>query len=84
VPFLTRGLALPASPFFCGLLDFYDLNLTHLNPNSILQIAIFVHLCEAFLISGFENIFTTVGPGWPEDNINLLVVPAWSFVGVGK
>jgi hypothetical protein len=49
VPFLTRGLALPASPFFHGLLDFYDLNLTHLNPNSILQIAIFVHLCEAFL-----------------------------------
>jgi hypothetical protein len=49
VPFLIRGLALPASPFFRGHLDFYDLNLTHLNPNSILQIAIFVHLCEAFL-----------------------------------
>jgi hypothetical protein len=47
--FLIRGLALPISPFFCGLLDFYDLNLTHLNPNSILQVAIFVHLCEAFL-----------------------------------
>jgi hypothetical protein len=49
VPFLIRGLALPISPFFCGLLDFYDLNLTHLNPNSILQIAIFFHLCKAFL-----------------------------------
>jgi hypothetical protein len=49
VPFLLRGLALPISPFFCGLLDFYHLNLTHLNPNSILQISIFVHLCEAFL-----------------------------------
>jgi hypothetical protein len=47
--FLIRGLALPASPFFCDLLDFYDLNLTHLNPKYILQIAIFVHLCEAFL-----------------------------------
>jgi hypothetical protein len=47
--FLTRGLALLASPFFRGLLDFYDLNLTHLNHNCILQIAIFVHLCEAFL-----------------------------------
>jgi hypothetical protein len=34
---------------FNGLLDFYHLNLTHLNPNSILQISIFVHLCEAFL-----------------------------------
>jgi hypothetical protein len=49
VPFLIRGLALPASPFFRGLLDFYALNLTHLNPNSVLQIDVFVHLCEAFL-----------------------------------
>jgi hypothetical protein len=49
VPFLIQGLALPASPFFRGLLNFYSLNLTHLNPNSVLQIAVFVHLCEAFL-----------------------------------
>jgi hypothetical protein len=49
VPFLIRGLALPISPFLCGLLDFYHLNLTHLNPNSILQVSVFVHLCEAFL-----------------------------------
>jgi hypothetical protein len=49
IPFLIRGLALPISPIFCGLLDFYNLNLTHLNPNSILQISIFVHLCEAYL-----------------------------------
>jgi hypothetical protein len=49
VPFLIRGLALPISLFFRGLLDFYNLNLTHLNPNSILQISIFVHLCEAYL-----------------------------------
>jgi hypothetical protein len=49
VPFLIRGLALPISPFFRSLLDFYRLNLTHLNPNSILQVSIFVLLCEAFL-----------------------------------
>jgi hypothetical protein len=49
VPFLIRDLALPVSPFFCGLLVFYDLNLTHLNPNSILQVSIFIHLCEAYL-----------------------------------
>jgi hypothetical protein len=49
VPFLIRGLALSISPFFRGLLDFYNLNLTHLNPNSILQISIFVHLCKAYL-----------------------------------
>jgi hypothetical protein len=49
IPFLIRGLALPISPFFRGLLDFYHLNLTHLNPNSILQVSVFVHLCEAYL-----------------------------------
>jgi hypothetical protein len=47
--FLSADLLFPSLLFFCGLLDFYDLNLTHLNPNSILQVAIFVHLCEAFL-----------------------------------
>jgi hypothetical protein len=49
VPFLIRGPALPVYPFLRGLLDFYELNLTHMNPNSILQISIFIHLCEAFL-----------------------------------
>jgi hypothetical protein len=49
VPFIIRGLALPASPFFRGLLDFYSLNITHLNPNFVLQIFVFVHLCKAFL-----------------------------------
>jgi hypothetical protein len=49
VPFLIWGLALPVSPFFRGLLDFYSLNLTHLNPNYVLQVVVFVHLCEAFL-----------------------------------
>jgi hypothetical protein len=49
VPFLICDLALPISPFFRGLLDFYNLNLTHLNSNSILQISIFVHLCKAYL-----------------------------------
>jgi hypothetical protein len=49
IPFLILGLALPISPFFRGLLDFYHLNLTHLNPNSILQVFVFVNLCEAYL-----------------------------------
>jgi hypothetical protein len=49
IPFLICGLALPISPFFHSLLDFYNLNLTDLNPNSILQISVFVHLCGAYL-----------------------------------
>jgi hypothetical protein len=34
--------------FFCGLLDRYQIELVRLNPNSILQTTVFVHLCEAF------------------------------------
>jgi hypothetical protein len=47
--FFQRGFGLPACDFFHRLLDHYQIELVHLNSNSILQIAIFVHLCEAFL-----------------------------------
>jgi hypothetical protein len=74
VPFLLRGLALPISPFFCGLLDFYHLNLTHLNPNSILQISIFVHYVRLFLAFcrtlACGSSCTIVGLGWPEGSTN--------------
>lgn len=43
------GFGLPASDFFRRLLHYYGVELQHLNTNSILQIAIFVHLCEAYL-----------------------------------
>src|SRR5438105_246184 len=48
-PFFYRGFSLPTSSFFHGLLYFYGVELINLNPNSILQISAFVHLCEAFL-----------------------------------
>ena len=48
-------MALPASNFFHGLLYYYGLELHHLTPESIAHIAIFVHLCEAFL--GIEPHF---------------------------
>jgi hypothetical protein len=53
--FIERGLASPTANFLCGLLYNYGLQLHHLNPNSIAHIAIFVHLCEAFL--GIEPHF---------------------------
>jgi hypothetical protein len=63
--FFIRGLTLPVSPFFYGLLDFYSLNLTHLNTNFVLQIAVFIHLCESFLgifhTLAYGNTFTIVG-----------------------
>jgi len=47
--FYEKGFALPAGAFFRGLLHFYGLEVTHLMPNSITQIAIFIHLCEGYL-----------------------------------
>ncbi|RLN28021.1 putative gypsy-type retrotransposon protein [Panicum miliaceum] len=49
VPSADRGLDLPSSNFFRGLLGFYKIKYYHLPPNLILHISIFVHLCEAFL-----------------------------------
>ena len=47
--FYEKGFSLPAGAFFCGLLHFYELKVTHLKPNSIAQIAIFIQLCEGYL-----------------------------------
>ena len=47
--FYEKGFSLPAGSFFRGLLFFYRLEVTHLKLNSIVQIVIFIHLCEAFL-----------------------------------
>jgi hypothetical protein len=60
--FFQRGFRLLVCDFLCGLLDYYQIELVHLNPNSILQITIFVHLFEAYLgippkFSLFKNYF---------------------------
>nr|ABA95252.1 retrotransposon protein, putative, Ty3-gypsy subclass [Oryza sativa Japonica Group] len=47
--FFYGSFALPTSKFFRGILSFYGISLHHLNPNSIVHIANFVHVCEAFL-----------------------------------
>jgi hypothetical protein len=47
--FAERGLALPASDFFKGLLGYYGVEYLNLNPNGIFQTGVFVHFCEAFL-----------------------------------
>ena len=47
--FYEKGFALPAGALFRGLLFFYGLEVTHLKPNSITQITIFILLCEAYL-----------------------------------
>ena len=39
----------PLSKFLLEVLKFYKIQLIHLALNSVLFLAIFVHLCEAFL-----------------------------------
>ncbi|KAK3118949.1 hypothetical protein QOZ80_9BG0711170 [Eleusine coracana subsp. coracana] len=47
--FFEHGFGVPCCSFLRGLLFFYGIELVNLNPNSILHITIFVHMCEAFL-----------------------------------
>jgi hypothetical protein len=83
MPFLIRGLALPASPFFRGLLDFYSLNLTHLNPSFVLQIVVCIHLCEAFLgilpHFGFCKYLYHCRPEMAGGQHQLVGSAAWNF-----
>ena len=55
VSYFERGLGLPSSNFFSGLLYYYGIQLHHLTPNSFVHISVFIHLCEAFL--GIEPHF---------------------------
>ncbi|RLN40608.1 orf3 [Panicum miliaceum] len=47
--FYEKGFGLPSGAFSRGLLQYHGLGATHLKPNSIAQIATFIHLCEGFL-----------------------------------
>jgi hypothetical protein len=72
--YISCGLALPISPFFLLLLEEFGLQLQHLTPHSILQAAIFVHLCEMFVgvapyTSLFHYFFVLVRSGKTRDHI---------------
>jgi hypothetical protein len=41
--FAERGLSLPASDFFEGLLGYYGIEYLNLNPNDIFHTSVFVH-----------------------------------------
>ncbi|KAG2563076.1 hypothetical protein PVAP13_8KG361201 [Panicum virgatum] len=84
--FVKRGLALLASDFFRGFLYTFNLELHHLNPNSIAHIAIFVHLCEAFLgIEPHWNLFRYIFHVRPQpsNRVQYLVGGAdqWFYIG---
>jgi hypothetical protein len=74
VSYLSCGLALPILPFFLLLLEELGLQLQHLTPHSILQAAIFVHLCEMFVgvapcTSLFRHFFVLVKSGKAKDHL---------------
>jgi hypothetical protein len=43
--FVERGLAVPTSDFFKGLLRYYAIEYLNFNPNRIFHVSIFVHFC---------------------------------------
>jgi hypothetical protein len=47
--FFERGFNLPVGDFFQGLLYYYNLELVHLVPNSIIVVSTFIHFCEAYV-----------------------------------
>src|SRR5437016_220944 len=56
--FFYRGFALLTNDFFWGLLHWYGIELVNLNPNSILHISTFIHICEVFLgVPAHFNLF---------------------------
>jgi hypothetical protein len=72
--YISCGLALSISPFFLLLLEEFGLQLQHLTPHSVLQVAIFVHLCEMFVgvapcTSLFCYFFVLVKSGKTRDHI---------------
>jgi hypothetical protein len=78
VSYLSCGLALSISPFFLLLLEELGLQLQHLTPHSILQAAIFDHLCEMFVrvvpcTSLFRHFFVLVKSGKAKDHLGAYI-----------
>ena len=74
--FLYRGLSLPAHEFLRCLLLSYGIQLWQLTPNSILHLAIFITICEAFLGIDphwglWKNIVVATDPSSPAELVLL-------------
>jgi hypothetical protein len=61
--FSECGLALPTYSFFRGLLYFYELELHHLDPNSIYDIAILIHFVKLSSELNPIGIFSAIFSG---------------------
>lgn len=47
--FHEHGFGMPLHPFMWGILHYYMLEIKNLHPKTILYIACFIALCEAFM-----------------------------------
>jgi len=47
--YFYRGFGVLIHPFLRGLIDYYEISLYNLGPNSILHVSVFIHFCEAYL-----------------------------------
>ena len=47
--FLDRGFGTPAGRLIRAILHYYEVELHNLNPNSVMQAAVFATVCEGFL-----------------------------------
>jgi hypothetical protein len=65
--FTERGLAVPASDFFKGLLRYYDIEYLNLNPKGIFHVSVFVHFCKAFWETGNQTPLGSVPKIFPSE-----------------
>lgn len=49
VIFFATGLVPPFSSFFWAVLEHFQVHMLHLHPNAVLVLAMFAHLCKAFV-----------------------------------
>jgi hypothetical protein len=61
--FVERGLALPASDFFKGLLKYYGIEYLNLNSNEIFHVSVFIHFCD--IVERMGRIFKDMPPYTP-------------------
>jgi len=47
--FLDRGFGTPVGRLIRAILHYYEVELHNLNPNSVMQAAVFAMVCEGFL-----------------------------------
>uniref|UniRef100_J3MHC7 Transposase (putative) gypsy type domain-containing protein n=1 Tax=Oryza brachyantha TaxID=4533 RepID=J3MHC7_ORYBR len=53
----------PFSNFFREVLDFYEIRMAHLTPNSVLTLSIFAYMCEIAYLSGGVTSSHILSPG---------------------